>query len=48
MNILLPLSRAMLCLDCRTLSDQWTCPHCGSQAVAPVATWLDRHEEAPA
>jgi len=39
-----PLARAMACLDCGGLFESGflQCPACASEAIIPIARWLDR------
>lgn len=46
---MIPLARAMLCLDCDVLYDANAgrrCPACHSPYVMPIATWLNRERDA--
>lgn len=40
----IPLSTAMICLDCsaiRAADDNAACPACGSESSWPLARWVD-------
>lgn len=40
---MVPIHRAMFCVDCRTVSNQTnTCPGCASATLWPLETWLER------
>ena len=40
--IAIPLDRANLCADCQMISMGTACQFCGSNAVHPVSSWLNR------
>ena len=40
---IIPLRSAVLCSNCDAISDdRGHCPACGSEAVQPMAIWLDK------
>ena len=44
--VILPLAKAVLCQDCRAVSNGINrCPACGSAAIATIARWLERETE---